>query len=212
MSLALYQSRLSLSLSEVPVGCVFALQSTGEVIGYGHNLVNATKDPTRHAELVAWDRITNGGKCSDGLAKDGWDGEGGAQGESITSPSNSVPSFKVFSNDSPPPTLPLPVRYDGVSPVVCVVTCEPCVMCASALRRIPQVKGVVYGCANPRFGGVDSLREGGFLRREGRFGEEGRWVEGGCREREGMEILKCFYGRENEGCPEEKRRKKDGKV
>ena len=36
------------------------------------------------------------------------------------------------------------------------VTCEPCIMCAAALR-ILGVKRVFYGCSNPRFGGTGSV-------------------------------------------------------
>lgn len=38
-----------------------------------------------------------------------------------------------------------------------VVTCEPCIMCASALVQSGYVATVVYGCANPRFGGCESV-------------------------------------------------------
>jgi tRNA(Arg) A34 adenosine deaminase TadA len=37
------------------------------VISHGANQVNATRDATRHAELVAIDRLINGGRSSDGL-------------------------------------------------------------------------------------------------------------------------------------------------
>ena len=36
------------------------------------------------------------------------------------------------------------------------VTCEPCIMCAAALR-ILGIKRVFYGCSNPRFGGNGSV-------------------------------------------------------
>jgi tRNA-specific adenosine deaminase 2 len=36
------------------------------------------------------------------------------------------------------------------------VTCEPCIMCASAIRMM-GVPLVVYGCRNPRFGGCGSV-------------------------------------------------------
>lgn len=45
----------ALSAGEVPVGCVFVYK--GEVIGKGRNFVNATKNATRHAELVAIDEV-----------------------------------------------------------------------------------------------------------------------------------------------------------
>ncbi|KAK3430875.1 hypothetical protein EUGRSUZ_E02530 [Eucalyptus grandis] len=36
------------------------------------------------------------------------------------------------------------------------VTCEPCIMCASALSII-GIKEVYYGCANDKFGGCGSI-------------------------------------------------------
>ncbi|CAM9161059.1 unnamed protein product, partial [Laminaria digitata] len=36
------------------------------------------------------------------------------------------------------------------------VTCEPCIMCAAALRDV-EIKGVVFGCSNDRFGGCGSV-------------------------------------------------------
>ncbi|TKR78318.1 hypothetical protein L596_019141 [Steinernema carpocapsae] len=54
----------ALESNEVPVGCVFVFQ--GEIIGRGRNDVNRTKNPTRHAEMVAFDELrewcTNKGK------------------------------------------------------------------------------------------------------------------------------------------------------
>ncbi|KAL7074433.1 hypothetical protein ACQ4LE_006830 [Meloidogyne hapla] len=44
-------------LQEVPVGCVFVFD--GLIIGRGHNEVNKTKNPTRHAEFVAIDQASN---------------------------------------------------------------------------------------------------------------------------------------------------------
>lgn len=36
------------------------------------------------------------------------------------------------------------------------VTCEPCIMCAAALREV-KIKRVVFGCRNDRFGGCGSI-------------------------------------------------------
>uniref|UniRef100_A0A915MSQ0 CMP/dCMP-type deaminase domain-containing protein n=1 Tax=Meloidogyne javanica TaxID=6303 RepID=A0A915MSQ0_MELJA len=44
-------------LQEVPVGCVFVFD--GLIIGRGHNEVNKTKNPTRHAEFVAIDQASD---------------------------------------------------------------------------------------------------------------------------------------------------------
>ena len=36
------------------------------------------------------------------------------------------------------------------------VTCEPCIMCAAALAQL-QIRRVVFGCSNDRFGGCGSV-------------------------------------------------------
>ncbi|HUT52511.1 MAG TPA: tRNA adenosine(34) deaminase TadA [bacterium] len=51
MAEALAEARAAAEAGEVPVGCVIV--SRGRVIGRGHNLREATNDPTAHAEIVA---------------------------------------------------------------------------------------------------------------------------------------------------------------
>ena len=51
MGLALEEARKAYALGEVPVGCVIV--KGGEVIGRGHNLKEALRDPTAHAEMIA---------------------------------------------------------------------------------------------------------------------------------------------------------------
>lgn len=51
---ALAQAKKSLhEFGEVPVGCVFVYNN--QIISRGHNLVNKTANPTRHAEFVCID-------------------------------------------------------------------------------------------------------------------------------------------------------------
>jgi tRNA(adenine34) deaminase len=52
MGFALAEAALAAATGDVPVGAVM-LDSTGEVIGRGHNEREATGDPTAHAELLA---------------------------------------------------------------------------------------------------------------------------------------------------------------
>jgi tRNA(adenine34) deaminase len=52
MTGALEQARLALAAGEVPVGAV-VLSPAGAVIGAGHNLRQASSDPTGHAEVLA---------------------------------------------------------------------------------------------------------------------------------------------------------------
>ena len=51
MEQALLEAELAANEGELPVGCVIA--RNGEIIARGHNLREATKDPTAHAEIVA---------------------------------------------------------------------------------------------------------------------------------------------------------------
>lgn len=52
-NLSFEQAEKAYQLQEVPVGCVIVYNN--QVIGRGHNDVNRTKNPTRHAEFVAID-------------------------------------------------------------------------------------------------------------------------------------------------------------
>ncbi len=52
MALALGEARSSLATGDVPVGAL-VVDATGEVIGRGHNVREATADPAGHAEVVA---------------------------------------------------------------------------------------------------------------------------------------------------------------
>jgi tRNA(adenine34) deaminase len=52
MVLALDQARLALAAGEVPIGAVL-LSASGDVLSTGHNLREASHDPTAHAEVLA---------------------------------------------------------------------------------------------------------------------------------------------------------------
>ncbi|CAH2036030.1 unnamed protein product [Thlaspi arvense] len=98
-------------------------------------------------------------------------------------------------------------RKDSLSPsqvaekfskCVLYVTCEPCIMCASALSFL-GIKEVYYGCANDKFGGcgsILSLHLGSSQREEAQRGK-GYKCRGGIMAEEAVSLFKCFYEQGN---------------
>jgi len=79
------------------------------------------------------------------------------------------------------------------------VTCEPCIMCAAALADLGIGK-VVFGCRNDKFGGCGSV----LSLNETRFP-----VSEGIYKTEAICLLQKFYHRENFHAPDDKRKQKD---
>lgn len=52
------QAKEALDAGEVPIGCVFHDMKTDHILGQGRNETNETMNATRHAEIVAIDRIS----------------------------------------------------------------------------------------------------------------------------------------------------------
>lgn len=73
------------------------------------------------------------------------------------------------------------------------VTVEPCIMCAAALYSL-QVKTVVFGCKNDRFGGQTVFDVGAVL-------NPVTTIKGGYRASEAMNLLKEFYKGTNPSAP-----------
>lgn len=84
--------------------------------------------------------------------------------------------------------------------LVLYVTVEPCVMCTYALL-LANVKYVVFGCGNERFGGCGSVLP---VHKE----LNGLDCLSGVMGEKAIEVLKAFYAGENESAPEMKRKKK----
>ena len=212
------------------------------IISYGSNLVNACRDATRHAEIVAMDRFytqsnstdqlrlpvvvapsltaTSNATTSDAVA-DPRDGERTMKtidsfiDETLTVPTDfpisqnwcnclqtSAASPNATNIDSTPrgqnisacsmydtkqngTISPLPAHITVVHQPICYsstlyVTCEPCIMCAAAIRAVSSkstsistttatttstfssssllnIQRVVYGCSNTKFGGCGSI-------------------------------------------------------
>lgn len=93
------------------------------------------------------------------------------------------------------------------------VTCEPCIMCATALSLL-EIKEVVFGCTNDRFGGcgtVLSMHNGIYNKPIIDKNKESDnvlqyfyppfSVKSGIMEREAIDVLKLFYSRGNPNAP-----------
>lgn len=75
------------------------------------------------------------------------------------------------------------------------VTCEPCIMCASALKLV-HIKHWVYGCSNERFGGCGSVLD---IHRDN-FDDvnvDDVTIVKGIEEELAIQLLKSFYACEN---------------
>jgi tRNA-specific adenosine deaminase 2 len=316
MQRALDVARSALTVGEVPVGCVIvyhlpprpdepgrrlciaqgesgaAQEPNSVIVSHGANQVNATRDPTRHAELVALDRLLTGGRSSDRLrlepdvlassslssslssssqssqsdppavATDKKNGDDDASDSLLVSPSAAA---TTTTNGTAGPrkaagsSLGAILQYredddrwvnqrdradhwtnrygwgtgtrlsaDQLGRCTVYVTCEPCIMCASALAQV-GIRRVVFGCRNDRFGGCGSILSlHSSSSSEPPEGEEGAAsssalpppfgrgagagsgyaIRSGVCEPEAIELLRSFYRQENCYAPEEKRRRK----
>ncbi|CAK4650836.1 hypothetical protein LEN26_007924 [Aphanomyces euteiches] len=87
------------------------------------------------------------------------------------------------------------------------VTCEPCIMCASALALL-KIKSVVFGCHNERFGGngsILSLHESNALSSNHHVGYP---ITHGLMKNEAIALLKDFYERGNPRVDASKQKRK----
>lgn len=84
---------------------------------------------------------------------------------------------------------------------VLYVTCEPCIMCASAIRKM-GISACVYGCNNERFGGCGSvLNIASSVDRD--EGADLSVVKGVCANK-AINLLQTFYTQENPFAPNPK--------
>lgn len=217
---------------------------SGIILSYGSNLVNACRDATRHAEVVAIDRIFSqscstdalrlprskdqslDSRCSNGTVKlDKENGESAMirnhtadPGES-TQPDDGIDPFiyeslSTFDSTNDPTTLSemwctcwvdTAARAPTHS-LTLYVTCEPCIMCADALRTLVQapthfpLQRVVFGCWNTKFGGCGSILS---------LHESVYAIRAGVLEPEAIALLQKFYQGENSWAPIDKRRRKN---
>lgn len=91
------------------------------------------------------------------------------------------------------------IKHENVFPHCSLyVTCEPCIMCASALKQI-NLKKWIYGCKNERFGGCGSVLN--LMCNDNNNNFE---IVSGIYEDLAINMLKEFYTNENPFAPEPK--------
>lgn len=79
-------------------------------------------------------------------------------------------------------------RRHGLVDSVLYATAEPCLMCLGAMVQA-RVGGLVYGCEEPRFGGVELLRD---LWARGRYPHRFP-ISSGLREEDSRALLRTFF-------------------
>lgn len=238
MQEALKVARTALRRGEVPVGCIIVYnpppseldvgnQDNNErlspkILSYGTNRVNATRDATRHAELVALDRIMCQGISSDQLCLP----ESLLPSSTYSSPSTRADTYddtleqEYPWNPSPITTITahgIQLPFQDWSRCDLYVTCEPCIMCAAAIREI-GVARVFFGCYNERFGGCGSIlslhrrpptnygNNPPNLRQQHYYNYY--HVTSGILQQEAISLLQQFYQQENCHAPTDRRKRK----
>jgi tRNA-specific adenosine deaminase 2 len=197
--------------------CLYATSSPSVIVSHGANQVNATRDATRHAEMVAIDRMLSRGRSSDQMKLPADVIRKSAHGK--------IPNDNVLGKESDGDrwlNVPSCERHwkntfgwrsgrtynkDVFSKCDLYVTCEPCIMCAAALSMVGFSR-VFFGCKNDRFGGCGSLLH---LHKPDALPSEkhhGFAIHGGILEEEAIALLRSFYDRENFHAPDHKRKRK----
>lgn len=242
MQEALKVAKTALGRGEVPVGCIIVynpppnirsqnnneILTSPKILSYGSNRVNATRDATRHAELVALDRIMCQGMSSDQLGL-----PQALLPKSSLSSSSADDDHDTLEREYPwNPTPPITTRMASLGIQLpfqdwkhcdLYVTCEPCIMCAAALREI-GISRVFFGCYNERFGGCGSILN--LHRRPSTsYGNDPTQqqqqqqhyyyhyqVTSGILQQEAISLLQQFYKQENYHAPTDRRKRKKNKT
>mmetsp|Transcript_14627 Transcript_14627/g.29996 ORF Transcript_14627/g.29996 Transcript_14627/m.29996 type:complete len:280 (+) Transcript_14627:181-1020(+) len=195
----------------------YLTSSPSVIVSHGANQVNATRDATRHAEMVAIDRMLTKGRSSDQMKLPADVIQKSAHGKI----SNDYTLGRVKDGDKwinvPSCTTHWKNNFgwgsdriydkDVFSKCDLYVTCEPCIMCAAALSMVGFSR-VFFGCKNDRFGGCGSLLHLHKPEALPSAKHHGFPIYGGILEDEAISLLRSFYDRENFHAPDHKRKRK----
>ncbi|KAL7432442.1 hypothetical protein ACHAXM_003114 [Skeletonema potamos] len=195
----------------------YVTSSPSVVVSHGANQVNATRDATRHAEMVAIDRMLTKGRSSDQMKLPADVIQKSAHGkipndnmlgkEKDGDKWTNVPSCTShWKNDFGWGSDRI-YNKDVFSKCDLYVTCEPCIMCAAALSMLGFSR-VFFGCKNDRFGGCGSLLHLHKSEALPSAKHHGFPIYGGILEEEAISLLRSFYDRENFHAPDHKRKRK----
>ncbi|XP_053991673.1 uncharacterized protein LOC128883394 isoform X2 [Hylaeus volcanicus] len=135
MEEALKEAKIGLQMGEVPVGCVLVYRQG--IVARRHNRCNFLCNAARHCELEVIDDFFE-------TQQDSLCPLESTHHETTSVPQNYVPPF-VNSK-----------KIQMLQDCDLFVTCEPCIMCAVALRFL-RIRHVYFGCNNEHFGGCGSV-------------------------------------------------------
>ena len=188
-------------------------------------LLSLVYTATRHAEIVAIDRMLTGGQSSDQLRLEPSVFAKPARQEKLPEGSPLLDWDKhperledywqdMWVNVPDDPShwkntygWQSGRLYDVETLSKCslYVTCEPCIMCAAALAQV-GIRKVYFGCCNDKFGGCGSILH---LHEDQKPYHKGYPIVEGILKEEAISLLRSFYNRENFHAPEDKRKRKD---
>ncbi|KAL8439270.1 hypothetical protein Efla_007403 [Eimeria flavescens] len=203
---ALLEARRAAAEGEVPVGCVLVCPYTCRVVGRGSNKTNEKKNASRHCELEAIDDFLKSQFFS-------------SQQTASTFTANAPLAGSKQQQQQQKEAAAAAARMRAaLSSLHVYVTCEPCIMCAWALR-LCGIQRVFFGCMNSRFGGCGTVLNVHAApapppvavaapAAPAAAGVPSQLIcKGGICGDEAVELLRQFYSRGNPRAPEDRRKR-----